>query len=113
MALLAVYLIWGSTYLGIRYAIETLPPLAMTGARFLTAGVILFLVLRVRGAPIPARREWLNGGVLGIIFLGCGMGGTAFAEQYVRSGLAAVTLSTMPIWEALFGGMFGHWPNAR
>src|SRR5205814_91909 len=83
VALLALYLIWGSTYLGIRIAIESIPPLLMMGVRFIMAGGILYLFLRIRGVPTPNRSQWLGSTAVGILLIGGGMGGVATAEQWV------------------------------
>lgn len=110
LALLALYLIWGSTYLGIRIAIESIPPLLMMGARFIIAGGILYLLLRIRGVPNPSRSQWLGSTAVGILLIGGGMGGVATAEQWVPSGVAAVCIATSPLWISLFAGLWGHWP---
>ncbi len=110
-ALFALYIIWGSTYLGIRIALNSFPPFLMAGLRFLIAGSTLYTFLRVRGAPAPTRAQWAASAVVGCLLLGAGNGGVTFAEQWVSSGLAAVWVATMPIWAALFGGLWGRWPN--
>lgn len=111
LALLALYLIWGSTYLGIRIALGSFPPFLMAAIRFLIAGTSLFTFLRLRGAPAPAPRQWLGAALVGVLLLGGGNGGVTFSEQWVSSGLAAVWVATMPIWAALFGGLWGRWPS--
>jgi drug/metabolite transporter (DMT)-like permease len=111
LALLAVYLIWGSTYLGIRVALEGFPPFLMAGVRFLFAGTVLYLVLRVRGAPAPSRTQWAGGALLGVLLLVFGNAGVTFAEQWVSSGLAALGVATVPLWAALFAGLLGRWPG--
>ena len=78
LALLALYLIWGSTYLGIRIAIESIPPLLMMGIRFIVAGGILYLFLRMRGVPNPSRSQWLGSTAVGILLIGGGMANTFF-----------------------------------
>jgi len=96
-AFAAVYVIWGSTYLGIRFALETLPPFLMAGIRFVTAGALLYAWARARGAARPARREW--GAALaigGLLFLG-GNGAVVWAQQSVPSGVAALLVATEPI----------------
>jgi drug/metabolite transporter (DMT)-like permease len=98
LAFLAVYVIWGSTYLGIRFAIETLPPFLMAGVRFLLAGVILYGWARRRGAPRPARVHWKVAAVLAVLLLIGGNGGVVWAEQRVPSGLAALLIATEPFW---------------
>src|SRR5258708_27169773 len=73
LAMLSLYFIWGSTYLGIRIAIESIPPLLMIGVRFLVAGGILYLVLRVRGVPSPKRSQWMGSAAVGVLLIGGGM----------------------------------------
>lgn len=111
LALLALYLIWGSTYLGIRIAIEGFPPLLMAGGRFAIAGLGLYLFMRLRGVPNPSLRQWRNAAAIGFLLLVIGNGGVTFAEQWVPSGLAAVAIATMPLWAALFAGLWGRWPR--
>lgn len=104
LALGAVYLIWGSTYLAIRVAIETLPPLLMAGVRFLLAGAVLLLLSarRDRGAHGPVRpRHWLSALVVGALLLLGGNGGVVLAEQRVPSGIAALMVATVPLFMAV------------
>jgi len=97
-AFAAIYLIWGSTYLAIRYAIETLPPLLMMGMRHVCAGAALYAWTRLRGTPAPKLREWLHPALIGaLLFLG-GHGSLAWAEQHVPSGIAALLVATLPMW---------------
>lgn len=113
-ALLALYFIWGSTYFGIRVAISEdggMPPFLMAGARFVIAGSALYGFLRARGAPAPTRPQWAASAAIGCLLLVAGNGGVTFAEQWVSSGLAAVWVATMPIWAALFNGLWGRWPR--
>jgi drug/metabolite transporter (DMT)-like permease len=110
VAILALYLIWGSTYLGIRIAIESIPPLLMIGTRFIVAGGTLYLFLRMRGVPTPNRLQWLGSTAVGILLIGGGMGGVATAEQWVPSSVAAVCIATAPLWISLFAGLWGRWP---
>ena len=98
LAFAAVYVIWGSTYLAIRFAIETLPPFLMAGARFLTAGSILYLLARSSGAPAPRRVHWGSAAFVGGFLLLGGNGAVVFAQQYVPSGLAALLVATEPLW---------------
>jgi drug/metabolite transporter (DMT)-like permease len=93
-----VCLIWGTTYLGIRIALETIPPLLMAAMRWITAGGLLILVLALRGERLPARREWPSLAILGILLLGFGNGAVVWAEQTVPSGLTAVLVATSPFW---------------
>ncbi len=98
LALGTVYLIWGSTYLAIRFAIETLPPFLMAGVRYLTAGALLYGWARFRGAPRPSLLHWRSAVLVGAFLLLGGNGGVVWAEQRVDSGLAALLVSTEPLW---------------
>ncbi len=100
-AFAAIYLIWGSTYLGIRIAIETFPPFLMAGIRFSVAGIILYVWSRWRGAPLPSRSHWFAATVVGGLLLLGGNGGVVWAEQHVPSGLTALLIGTVPLWMAL------------
>lgn len=113
LCLLTVYLVWGSTYLAIHFAIESFPPFLMMGSRFLVAGAILYIWLTLRGSPQPNTRQWRDGGLVGILLLGGGMGLTAFAQQYVSSGMTAVFIASAPLMFALWAGLFGDWPGGR
>ncbi|WIG93368.1 drug/metabolite exporter YedA [Myxococcus sp. SDU36] len=111
-SLLSLYVIWGSTYLAIRWALEGgLPPFQMSGVRFVLAGALLFAVLWLRGAPVPTARQWGASAVVGLLLLGVGNGGLVFAQQSVPSGVAALVVGSLPLWTALFGGLFGQWPG--
>ena len=101
VAYATVYLVWGSTYLAIAYAIETLPPFLMAGARFLVAGALLFGWARLRGAGAPSGRQWRNAIVVGAFLLLGGNGAVVWAEQRVPSGVAALLVSVLPIWMVL------------
>jgi drug/metabolite transporter (DMT)-like permease len=97
-ALLVVYVVWGSTYLAIRIALDGIPPLLMGAGRFLIAGGILYTVLRVRGVPAPTRPQWRNATAIGaFLFLG-GNGLVTIAEQWVSSGLVALGVAAAPLW---------------
>lgn len=111
LALLALYIIWGSTYLGMRLAIASIPPFLMAGVRFLIAGVLLYAYLRLRGAANPSRAQWIGAAIAGILLAAIGNGGVTFAEQWVASGLAAVAVGAVPLWTALFAGLMGRWPT--
>ena len=111
IALGTLYLIWGSTYLGIRIAIESFPPFLMGALRFLVAGVALYLFLRLRGVPPPTKAQWKGAAILGAFMLVGGFGGVSFAEQWVSSGLAALAVGATPLWAALFAGFWGRWPS--
>lgn len=111
LSLLAVYLIWGSTYFAIRLAVAAWPPLLLVGLRFLAAGGLLYTAQRLTGAPNPGRRQWLHAAVVGLLLLGGGNGLVVVAEQWVSSSLAAALVATAPLWVALLSGLSGHWPN--
>ncbi|MFC4765301.1 drug/metabolite exporter YedA [Dyella koreensis] len=113
LALFALYVIWGSTYLGIRYALESYPPFLLAGVRFLCAGVLLFGFLRLRGVATPTPLQWRNAAITGVLLLGFGNGLVCFAEQSVSSGISAVAVASMPLFAALFSGMYGQWPSRR
>jgi drug/metabolite transporter (DMT)-like permease len=98
LAFALVYLIWGSTYLAIRFAIETLPPLLMAGVRFLIAGALLYGWGRWRGAPSPSRAQWRAAMVVGALLLLGGNGAVVVAQQWIPSGLAALVGGTVPLW---------------
>ena len=97
-AFASIYLVWGSTYLAIRYAIETIPPFTMGGARFLVSGVMLYAWARYRGAPKPTRLNWRNAAIAGAFLLLGGNGAVVWAEQFVPSGLTALLVSILPFW---------------
>jgi drug/metabolite transporter (DMT)-like permease len=102
LALATVYIIWGSTYLAIRFAIETLPPFWMAGVRFLVSGILLYGWARWRGAARPSRVHWRSAALIGGLLLVGGNGGVVWAEQRVDSGLAALLVSTVPLWMVVF-----------
>jgi drug/metabolite transporter (DMT)-like permease len=111
LALLALYVIWGSTYLGIRFALESYPPFLLAGLRFMFASALLFGVLRLRGVPMPSRLQWRNAGITGVLLLGFGNGLVCFAEERVSSGIAAVAVASVPLFVGLFSGLYGSWPT--
>jgi drug/metabolite transporter (DMT)-like permease len=106
-AFAALYLIWGSTYLGILFAIQSIPPLLMAGSRFLLAGIILYAGARLSGAPPSPRADWRTALIVGACLLLGGNGGVTLAEQYVPSGIAALLVATVPIYIALLSWLFG------
>lgn len=106
-AFAAVYVVWGSTYLAIRFAVETLPPFLMAGARFVLAGGILLVWARAtnRGRRAPTKTDWKTGLVSGALLLLCGNGGVVWAEQRVPSGIAALLVAVVPFWMVLLDWM--------
>src|ERR1700730_10318386 len=110
LSLISLYTLWGGTYLGMRIALEGFPPFFVAGFRQLIAGIILYVFLRLRGAARPTRAQWLGALVVGGLLLVVGNGGVVYAEQWVSSGLAALALGAIPLWAALFSGLFGRWP---
>ena len=112
LALLAVYFVWGSTYLGMRFGLESFPPLMLGGVRFLIAGVAMLAVLRWRGAAWPTRRQWWNTGRVASLTLVGGVGLVTIAQDVgVGSGVVATAVAIIPVWAALASGLFGEWPR--
>lgn len=110
--LAATWLVWGSTYLAIKWALVSLPPFFQMGTRFLLAGFLLFAWSRgVRKAPMPSPEQWRNALVVGTLMLGCGMGGTAVAEQSIGSGLVAAFIAVMPMMIVAVNRLFGVRPK--
>jgi drug/metabolite transporter (DMT)-like permease len=118
VAFLAVYVIWGSTYLAIRFVIETIPPFFMAGTRFIIAGLILYALTRLRGTPPPTSLHWRDAFVIGGLLLLGGNGAVVWSEQWVPSGLTSLLIGTTPLWMVLvdslhhrtrpsIGGTFG------
>jgi len=97
-AFTAVYVIWGSTYLAIRYAVDTIPPFLMGGSRFLISGLILYAWSRKRGASAPTRPQWRAAAITGVLLLVCGNGAVIWSEQHVASGLVALIVAIVPLW---------------
>ncbi|MDQ3950407.1 MAG: EamA family transporter [Gemmatimonadota bacterium] len=100
-AFAAVYVVWGSTYLFIRFAVETLPPFVMAGARFAVAGAILYLWARLRGTSAPTRAEAQSAAIAGVFLLVGGNGAVVWAEQRVPSSVTALLVATVPVWMVL------------
>lgn len=101
LAFAIVYLVWGSTYLAIRVAVETMPPFLLAGVRFLAAGSMMFVWLNFRGMALPDRKQWLHAAVAGILMLLGGNGLVVWAEQTISSSLAALLVALTPMWFAL------------
>lgn len=109
--LAATWLVWGSTYLAIKFALVSLPPFFQMGTRFLAAGGLLAAWMRWRGAAWPSRREWAHAAIVGALMLGFGMGGTAYAEVTVGSGLVVAFIAVVPMMIALLNRAFGIVPG--
>ena len=101
MAFATVYVVWGSTYLAIRVAVETMPPFLMAGARFLVAGAMMFIWLRLKGVTLPDKKQWFHSAIAGGLMLFAGNGLVVWAEQTVSSSLAALLVALTPVWFAL------------
>jgi drug/metabolite transporter (DMT)-like permease len=109
--LLAVYVIWGTTYFAIKVAIESAPPFFLIGTRFVVAGGLLLAWQALRGRPMPAARQWRGAALVGFLLLVVGNGGVAVAERWVSSGATVALISIMPLATALWSGVFGEWPR--
>ncbi|MDO9282262.1 MAG: drug/metabolite exporter YedA [Methylotenera sp.] len=112
-ALFCTYFIWGSTYLAIRFGIESFPPFLMAGIRFTLAGVILYIVMRFLGAPNPTKQQWLGAGAVGLLLPALGNGTVCYVQQTVSSSVAALSIATAPIWMAIFSSIWGHKITAK
>ncbi|HVZ86293.1 MAG TPA: EamA family transporter [Polyangia bacterium] len=111
IAFATLYLVWGSTYLAIRFAVAAIPPFAMAALRFGAAGGGLFLYLRARGVPAPNRRQWGGAAVVGALLLGGGNGMVCWAEQWVPSGETALIVATVPLWMTILPWRRGRAPH--
>ena len=113
IAFASIYLIWGSTYLGIRVAVETIPPFLMGAARFLVAGTVLMILVRLRGAPKPTARQWRDNALVGTCLLLGGNGFVSWAEQTLPSGLTALIIGIQPVFMVLteWAWRGGHRPT--
>lgn len=111
LCLAATWLVWGSTYLAIKFALVSFPPFFQMGTRFLFAGALLMAWMRWRGAPWPDARQWRNALVVGTLMLGGGMGGTAYAEVSVGSGLVVAFIAVVPLMIAALNRLYGVKPG--
>jgi drug/metabolite transporter (DMT)-like permease len=103
--MLAIYVIWGSTYLAIRYAVESLPPFLMAGTRFLCAGAVMYAWRRASGDAAPSGREWRSAAIVGALLLVGGNGGVSWAAQRVASSVSSLLVSTLPLWMVLIDAL--------
>ena len=97
-AFAALYIIWGSTYLGIKVGTETMPPWPMIAARHGVAGIVLYIILRISGTPAPERQHWIGGIVGGVLLLVIGNGIIAYCSHRIPTGVASMIVATTPIW---------------
>ncbi len=107
LAFAALYLIWGSTYLAIKIAIETMPPFLMASSRFLIAGGLLYGIARMRGATRPTASQWKNAAIVGSCLIAGGNGIVTFAEHWIDSNMAALIIASNPIFMTLLGWLGG------
>lgn len=99
LAFFGIYVIWGSTYLAIRFTLETLPPLISSGLRFLLAGIILYIFVRITSKVVfPTLSQWRSASIIGGLLILGGNGNVVLAERYVPSGVAALIIATIPVW---------------
>ncbi|MFD1122159.1 drug/metabolite exporter YedA [Methylophilus flavus] len=107
-ALTCTYLIWGSTYLAIKYAIESFPPFVMVGIRFTAAGALLYVILRGLGHAAPTPIQWRGAALVGLLLPVLGNGTVSHVQLHVSSSVAALAIATAPIWMAIFSSLWGH-----
>jgi drug/metabolite transporter (DMT)-like permease len=112
-ALIAVYVLWGSTYYGIKIALQNYPPFLLTSIRMLIAGSLMFIVLRLRGIAAPTGRQWRSIVVLAILLTVLSNALVNLAEETVSTGLVAIGVAAMPLWAGLFSALRGDHPSAR
>jgi drug/metabolite transporter (DMT)-like permease len=105
-----IYVVWGSTYLAIRFGLESIPPFLMGGVRFLTAGTLMYACARLRGAAKPTVREWRSSAIVGFLLLFIGNGAVSWSEQRVSSGMASLLVATVPLWLVLCEWVQGQPP---
>lgn len=111
-AFATLYLVWGSSYLAIKYAVATMPPLAMAGVRFTIAGAILYAALRLRGAPVPTREQWRASAFIGVALM-CSNAAVAWSERRIDSGIASLLVCMTPCWMVILDAMrLRAWPHA-
>jgi len=108
LALFCTYFIWGSTYLAIKFGIESFPPFLMGAIRFTIAGGVLYVALRMMGAQNPNAQEWRGSAIVGLLLPALGHGTVCYVQQTVSSSLAALSIATAPIWMAIFSSIWGH-----
>ena len=107
-ALFCTYFIWGSTYLAIKFGIESFPSFLMAGLRFVVAGIILYTIMRILGSPNPSAKQWGAATIIGILLPAIGNGTVTYVQQTISSSVAALSIATAPIWMAIFSSIWGH-----
>ncbi len=105
VALVAVYIVWGSTYLAIRFAVETIPPFLTAGIRFFVAGSLLYIWQRLSGVPAPKKVEWRSASIIGLLLLLGGNGLLNWAETHIPLGIASLLIATVPLWMVLLDAL--------
>lgn len=111
VSLLSTYIFWSFGYFAIKTCVQTMPPLMMTGSRFIIGGAILLLLALLTGEAMPKKSEIMNSGIAGLFLIVGGVGLAAIAMVYVGSGITAIAISMVPIWMAVISGFFGHKTN--
>ena len=113
LALACVYVVWGSTYLAMRFGLEGFPPFLLSAARFTLVGSLLLAFLAARRIPLPDRRQWLAAAPVGVLLFVVGNGFVSLAQVHIGSGVAAVVVATMPLWMGLLAAATGERPGGR
>jgi len=108
ISLFCTYFIWGSTYLAMRFGLESFPPFLLAGFRFVVAGGLLYIVLRLMGYANPNLTQWRGAAIVGILLPVLGNGTVCYVQQTVSSSVAALSIATVPIWMAVFSTFWGH-----
>ena len=111
IALATLYIAWSSTYLAIRFSLESFPPFFVAGFRYMLVGAGMYVYLRIQGNPAPSRAQWRDSSIIGAFLLVGGTAGVVYAMQWVGSGTSALVIATTPLWTVLFGGMWKQWPQ--
>ena len=109
LGMLSIYVFWGSTYLAIRFAVETIPPFFMAGTRHFTAGVILYTIMRLRGTPAPTKANWRSAAIVGLLLLAGANGLVSWAEKTVPSAVTALLVGSVPLWMILIDWITGRY----
>lgn len=110
IALTTLYIAWSSTYLAIRFALESYPPFFTAGFRYMLVGASMYVYLRIKGESSPTRQQWLSSTIIGTFLILGGTGGVVIALQWVGTGTAALVIATTPLWTVLFAGIWRQWP---